>query len=192
MYIYILKLEQNKYYVGKSNNLLQRIDQHFLSSGAAWTKMYKPISIERIIPDCDAFDEDKYTKIYMNEYGIDNVRGGSYTQIKLDSGIHELLKREINGSKNKCFKCGSDKHFVNDCPKVVVCYRCERKGHQTNQCYAKKDINGNIISENRCYRCGRIGHWQTTCHAKTDLHGNPLEQEINNSNQKSEGGCTIC
>ena len=76
--IYILKLSNNKYYIGKSNNIFIRYRQHLNGNGSFWTKKYKPLYIERLIEDCDDYDEDKYVKIYMNMYGIDNVRGGKY------------------------------------------------------------------------------------------------------------------
>ena len=42
---------------------------------------YKPIEIVEIIPNCDNYDEDKYTKIYMDKYGVDKVHEGSYCTI---------------------------------------------------------------------------------------------------------------
>ena len=36
--IYILRLEDNKYYVGKTNNIKKRIKQHKESYGSSWTK----------------------------------------------------------------------------------------------------------------------------------------------------------
>ena len=82
IFIYVLKLEQNKYYIGKSNNPNFRLAQHFESNGSEWTKKYKPIEIIDIISDCDDFDEDKYTIKYMHKYGIDNVRGGTFCQLE--------------------------------------------------------------------------------------------------------------
>ena len=50
VYIYILQLEQGKYYIGKTNNPQFRIDSHFNFNGSAWTTKYKPIQIIKIIP----------------------------------------------------------------------------------------------------------------------------------------------
>lgn len=44
-YIYILLLENNKYYVGKTNNPLFRLESHFYSKGSTWTKKYKPLKL---------------------------------------------------------------------------------------------------------------------------------------------------
>ncbi len=75
VYIYVLQLEQNKYYIGKTSQPDIRIDSHFKSSGSMWTKKYKPIKILELIENCDNYDEDKYTIIYMIKYGIPFVRG---------------------------------------------------------------------------------------------------------------------
>jgi hypothetical protein len=75
VFIYILQLKNNKYYVGKTNNPTYRLENHFAENGAEWTKKYKPIKLVKIIPNCDDYDEDKYTRICMDEHGINNVRG---------------------------------------------------------------------------------------------------------------------
>ena len=67
VYIYVLKLEKGKYYVGKTNNPYFRLESHFNSNGSAWTQKYKPIKILKIIDNCDDYDEDKYTRKYMDK-----------------------------------------------------------------------------------------------------------------------------
>ena len=82
--IYILKLEENRYYVGKSKDIDKRYIQHILDDGSSWTQKFKPIEIIKVINNCDSFEEDKQVKQLMSIYGIDNVRGGSYTKINLN------------------------------------------------------------------------------------------------------------
>ena len=120
VFIYILQLEQEKYYVGKTTNPSFRIDKHFTSNGSAWTKKYKPISILEIIQNCDDYDEDKYTIKYMEKYGINNVRGGSFCEIKLRDDNIITLNQMIKSITDKCYICGKDDHFANDCKKVSI------------------------------------------------------------------------
>ena len=133
--IYILKLENNKYYIGKSNSLEKRTESHMNGLGSSWTKKYKPISIEKTIENASSFDEDKYTLEYMHIYGIDNVRGGQYASEALD----ELQRYNIKKSL----------WAANDC-----CNQCGRKGHFINNCKFTTDINGeNIFEDNENWIC---------------------------------------
>ena len=116
--IYILKCEENKYYIGKTHkNVLYRFKKHQNGYGAIWTKKYKPIKILEIYLNCDNFDEDKYTKIYMDKYGIDNVRGGSYTKINLSNSTIKFLQKELLSIHDKCYGCGKKGHFYKSCKK---------------------------------------------------------------------------
>ena len=65
--IYVLRLEGEKYYVGKSDNVLNRYEQHVSGSWSAWTRTYKPITIEKTIVHASPFEEDKITKEYMSK-----------------------------------------------------------------------------------------------------------------------------
>ena len=93
VYVYILKLVKNKFYVGKTTNPLFRLNDHYNGNGASWTKKYKPLTLDKIIPNCDEYDEDKYTIKYMDLYGIQNVRGGTFTQIVLPPHTTEILSK---------------------------------------------------------------------------------------------------
>lgn len=126
--IYILKCEDNRYYVGKTDRPLQiRILEHFRQQGSEWTKMYKPIQVVDTRDNCDGYDEDKYTKTYMMKYGIDNVRGGSYTQIELPDYKIKSLQDEF-------------------CTTSDLCFRCHRGGHFASKCFAKTMADGSSIS----------------------------------------------
>ena len=115
VFIYVLQCEEDKYYVGKTDTNKFRIDTHFDSNGSEFTKKYKPIDIYQIIPECDKYDEDKYVKKYMDKYGIDNVRGGTYSRIELTTEEKKFIQKELWGANDLCFLCGGE-HFVKDCP----------------------------------------------------------------------------
>jgi excinuclease UvrABC nuclease subunit len=110
--IYILSLEQGKFYVGKTGNVPRRLNDHFKGRGAAWTKMFKPIKVMDILENQSLFTEDNITKQLMDKYGIGEVRGGSYCQIKLSKCDLYCLQKELWGMKGLCFLCGKN-HFVN-------------------------------------------------------------------------------
>jgi hypothetical protein len=123
--IYILKLESNKYYIGKSKNIEKRYNDHLNGYGSVWTKIYKPIEILKIINNVSPFEEDKYVKEYMNIYGIDNVRGGSYVKETLNIFDKISLKKELWGANDLCLRCGSNSHFIKNCNATTDIYNCD-------------------------------------------------------------------
>lgn len=115
MIIYILECERGKYYVGKSNNIDNRLYTHKFYYGSAWTSKYRPVKVLKMLEDCDIYDEDKYTIMMMDKYGIDNVRGGSFTRISLSNNENNFIYKMIRGANDKCFNCGSYNHFIHKC-----------------------------------------------------------------------------
>lgn len=128
VFIYVLNLVQNKFYIGKTDKPKFRLDSHFKNGGCAWTKKYKPIQILGLFPDCDDFDEDKYTLKYMSKYGVDNVRGGSFCQTTLSRENINTIERMIASSNDCCHFCGEKGHFIG---------RCSKK--KTKQKYSKQN-----------------------------------------------------
>jgi predicted GIY-YIG superfamily endonuclease len=176
--IYVLRLVGGHFYVGKSDDVAKRYQQHLDGKGSSWTKKHKPIALERTIKNASVFDEDKITKEYMSRYGIDKVRGGSYVEAQLSDFQVETLKTEIWGAKDLCKICG-------------------RAGHFAKTCRAKTDVSGNKIeyeevpvvaarggkaaaggggkaAAGACYRCGRKGHYSPECYAGRHVDGSYL------------------
>jgi hypothetical protein len=184
--IYILKLQEGKYYVGKTDDVAKRYQQHLKGYGSAWTKKYKPISIAKQIENSSPFDEDRYVKEYMNVFGIQNVRGGSYVQIELSDEQENALKLEIRAATDKCTRCGRDGHFVKNCyARTQVeeesddewgCEYCDRTFTTKFGCcvHEKSCKEKNSKVSGKCYRCGREGHYSPDCYASRHVKGYEL------------------
>ena len=101
-YIYVLKLIEDRYYVGRTTNILNRIEQHFTGyGGAIYKKKYKPIKVIEIIEELSKEDERNKTVEMMIKYGWEKVRGACWCslEIKKPNYKKKYVKKEINIKK---------------------------------------------------------------------------------------------
>ena len=115
--VYVLQLEQNKYYVGESIYPEKRINDHFSGKGSAWTRLYKPIKIlEPFTKKQDNFWELSETIQRMGYHGADNVRGSLFTKTSELTQYEKVMAAQLYCElHNLCRKCGGDDHFINQC-----------------------------------------------------------------------------
>jgi len=59
-----------------------------------YVNKYKPKQITFTMQVTDLYDVDKYVKIFMHMFGIDDTRGGSYTDIELPVYLKESILYE--------------------------------------------------------------------------------------------------
>lgn len=164
--IYVLKLENDKYYVGKTQNIEKRMDDHFNGNGSVWTKKYKPISIIEKFKEKSQFDEDNVTKTYMQRHGIENVRGGSYTTMTISDETKKILMKEFATANNKCFKCNNN-HLSKNCSMS--------SDEEWTDCDSDEESSSDEeFPIGSCFRCGRTSHYAYSCYAKTDINGNQI------------------
>ena len=178
--IYVLKLVQGKWYVGRTTDIHKRYILHKKGKGSAWTRIYRPLKgIHFEYKEESPFDEDKTTKEYMLRYGIDNVRGGIFVQPKLPIHIKKRLQEEIWAAMDYCVRCGSPDHFIKNCPHPphpphplpstepstepsleqeknildipIFCAYCGKSGHTISEC------------SERCIHCGQFSHKGEKC-----------------------------
>ena len=95
IYIYILKLEKEKYYIGTTNNKYFTLQSYLNNNNAAWTRKYKPLQLIRFIEDCYIYEENIVTLNLMKLYGIPNVRGGSYDKVILDKSTLGTIAQKL-------------------------------------------------------------------------------------------------
>jgi predicted GIY-YIG superfamily endonuclease len=180
-YLYTLQLQDGKYYVGKSSDPDGRYLQHKHGNGATWTKKYKPIKLLDTKPLTGEHDETNLTKDLMKKYGIENVRGGSYTMVELDAATKSVLEREIRGNTDKCFKCGDSGHFAKGCSKKSekTCYKCGDSGHYSNECSNEVEEVEEVWE---CSYCSKQFKTEQKCQRHEESCGGQIE----------EWGCEYC
>lgn len=81
--VYILRLSNQKWYVGFTRDLEHRLEVHKNGEGASWTKLHKPIQLTAVVYG-DKSTERQITLDLMIEYGWENVRGSAWTNCNLN------------------------------------------------------------------------------------------------------------
>lgn len=166
-FLYVLYFKKsNKYYVGKTNNIQYRYENHRNGDFCTYTKQYRDEicsidEVERYSIECR--NNETYLTIYiMYCHGIDNVCGGIFPiEGKRDSfytnlkniiekiqvlGIKKdkkMTDTEFSNIMNNIKKLVEDERNsdINDrleCENSDTCYNCKKKGHYIKKCPEKK------------------------------------------------------
>ena len=136
--IYILQLEDGKFYVGKTNHTMQRFNQHNDGKGAKWTKKYPMVDIYDFHRDMRDSDENRITMQMIRQFGAANVRGGSWT--KVDMSRAEIRSLDAKAKKGR---------YRRAMPKRRLCNRCGRSSHTDRSCYARYHANGKALERKK-------------------------------------------
>lgn len=116
MVVYVLQLDNDKYYVGKTDDVDRRIKEHIDGHGSEWTHIHRYVNLLRTIRQDSGFTEDFTTIEMMKQYGIENVRGGSFCQVVLPDYQLKTLDYLFKSAEGQCFYCSSTFHCINKCP----------------------------------------------------------------------------
>jgi predicted GIY-YIG superfamily endonuclease len=185
LWLYVLRLDGDNYYVGTTPNLTKRFTDHWAGKGSAWTKKHPPLEAVSVVWGKTLFDEEATAKKYMADYGVHRVRGGSYTQLTLSENQLEALERELRHARGSCFLCGSDDHWASACTKSVNkktltepkrnCSKCGASGHRANACAIETPRPTKRPTKRvYCERCGRDSHVVVDCYAARHIDGTLL------------------
>ena len=119
--VYVLRLEGLSYqvYVGSSQDITKRVEQHRRGEGAACTKDATKIELVSRIPCENPADLDdlerKETLDQMRRLGIDKVRGWKFSTRVLSDEYWKQAFEDICCRFKLCLRCGRASHFANNC-----------------------------------------------------------------------------
>lgn len=112
--IYVLRNQQTgSCYVGKSNNMQNRIQQH--RDGTHERLIQERPLTTGSTDDLESWERNEVlTRMYR--YGMDSVRGWRYTRKDyLTSKERQSARNDIMEKFDLCRRCGRNSHFANSC-----------------------------------------------------------------------------
>jgi hypothetical protein len=182
--IYIIRLEQNKYYIGEAINLEKRLNEHAEGKISSYTLKYKPINIKKIIPDSNPKHLDKYIVKYMSKYGMNSVRGGSFeNEILNKEQIQYLINNGVKVEKQETKQSGISlqeqqmleqkkyrEEIMQQPEQVMQRRRPESTFKQDVLRIPIRNANGT------CWICGLDGHYKENCNSSKEIVGYKEEE----------------
>lgn len=146
--VYVLELENGKYYVGSTTNRKRRIQEHIKRRGSKWTREHKPVRLlreYRRIPSKYILGmESRITAELMLEFGVNNVRGSMFCSTReFHMGDIDSLTKFIG-------------HY-NDLSYRKVHVRLSQTLPAAPNKPKKSSNNGT------CFCCGKYGHFAANC-----------------------------
>lgn len=123
--LYCLLLNNGKFYIGKTDNLQERLRQHAGQSarfrGSAWSSGQFSGNMSNVWTSpptqvLNGYDENYVTQRMMWKYGYEKVRGGAWTHPNpLPGDEMEHLNRLRDDAEGLCRNCGGLGHFISEC-----------------------------------------------------------------------------
>ena len=158
--VYVVQCNnKNKYYVGQSENITQRLKQHqsLTDKCAKFIKDNKGVyrQITTLTPENEnlLLWEQQETLAQMIQHGFNNVRGWEFTNTSnLTYEECISIKTLILGSGDLCRKCGSAEHYIKDCKNIKEKWLCELEkcmNCKTEKIEKKENIFKSLINKDK-------------------------------------------
>jgi predicted GIY-YIG superfamily endonuclease len=166
-WIYILKCDDNYYYIGETKRLFRRFNEHFKGKGGINTTEHNPICILAIYKvssisnyiDYDKyineFIQNKFDESYDNTYINNFEEDNDYASIEMENNITECIM--INNKDNWKNIIGG-KYVKEDC-KYIFPINSYMKDFPLCFCKLPCDIKKNQTNEYLYFRCPKKNFW---------------------------------
>ena len=100
--VYVLRLMDGRRFVGLSDDPTKAFVAHKEGGISAWTDRYIPERIETVERKVKAQELDRYVIRCMIQYGVENVRGGSWSAVRLTDVEQREIRRRIAEERRDC------------------------------------------------------------------------------------------
>ena len=102
--IILLELEHGKFFVTAGGDPEKVVDEYREGLGPVWTKIHRPVRIREVIQMAVPTELDQHVRRWMLHYGVENVRGGSWSDVRLTDKDRQVLCGELTQQRG-CVVC---------------------------------------------------------------------------------------
>jgi hypothetical protein len=96
--IFLLELEHGKFYAGASSDPVKALEEYregLHVFGSRWTQIHRPVRLREVVRVARVEELDVYVRKWMLQYGVENVRGGSWSSPRLTDKDRQVLSIEL-------------------------------------------------------------------------------------------------
>lgn len=187
-YIYVLKLVDDRYYVGRTGNILRRIEEHFTGVGSIYTMKYNPIKVIEVTEELTNQDERNKTLEIMTKYGWEKVRGACWCSLEINKPREKSKNKKLNKHNNKNLNKLTKSISLNDID-LDKLYNYENKdiediGHMLKKspCWIAKRLEDLKIVKRKQLARGYIKYIESDLYKLKCKATNANKREIQNNN----------
>lgn len=103
--LFLIELEHGKFFAGESVDPWKTMEEHREGiAGVTWTQIHRPVLLREIVSVAEKDELTGYVREAMIQYGMDNVRGGPWSDIRLTDKDRQQLSN-IRQPSRGCVVC---------------------------------------------------------------------------------------
>jgi len=93
---FLIELEHGKFFAGESTDPWKTMEEHReVIAGITWTQIHRPVILREIVSVAEKENVNEYVRQAMLQYGVENVRGGAWSEPRLTDKDRQQLSMEL-------------------------------------------------------------------------------------------------
>lgn len=102
---FLMELEHGKYFAGASQDPLKTLEEHREGlGGVPWTQIHRPVRLREVVAVARPSELDTQVRAWMMNYGVENVRGGSWSEVRLRDADRQAIREGVARQRG-CLVC---------------------------------------------------------------------------------------
>lgn len=95
--LFLIELEHGKYFAGASPDPIKALEAYREGLGEipSWLSIHRPLRLREVVAVAQSEELDAHVQEWMARYGVENVRGGSWTDVRLRDTDRQRIREGV-------------------------------------------------------------------------------------------------